>query len=139
MKSDERKKEKPARQPVARRKPAAKVPRQASPMMATVLDSMSEHVVCQDTENRVLWANKAAADSVGLVTEQLVGRFCYAIWQQRNQPCEGCPVVKARETSQPQQSEMTSPDGKVWLIRGTPVRDVNGNITSLIETTQDIT
>jgi PAS domain S-box-containing protein len=139
MKSDDRKKVKPAGQAGVRCKRARDVPWQVSSIMAAVLDSMSEHVVCQDTESRILWTNKAAGDSVGLVLERLVGRFCYAIWQQRNQPCEGCPVVKARETGQPQQSEMTSPDGKIWLIQGIPVRDVNGNITSLIEVTQNIT
>ncbi|MGA3094534.1 MAG: PAS domain S-box protein [Dehalococcoidales bacterium] len=139
MKGDKRGKGTPAGKPGARSKRIGKIPRQTSPVLATILDSMSELVAYQDTENRVLWANRAAGDSVGLAPEQLVGRFCYEIWHQRNQPCEGCPVVKARETGQPQQSEITSPDGRVWLIQGTLVRDVNGNITSLIEVTQDIT
>ncbi|MBC8275720.1 MAG: PAS domain S-box protein, partial [Chloroflexi bacterium] len=33
---------------------------------ATILTAMSEHVVYQDLEHRVLWANRAAAESVGL-------------------------------------------------------------------------
>lgn len=107
--------------------------------MAIVLGDMSELVVYQDTENRILWTNRAAGESVGLAPEQLVGRYCYEVWHQRHEPCTGCPVVKARETSQPQEAEITTPDGRVWLIRGSPSKDVNGNVTGVIEVTQEIT
>jgi PAS domain S-box-containing protein len=139
MKDKKKAKGQPAGKPGIRGKDIGKIPGQASPVLTTVLDNMSELVAYQDTDNRVLWVNRAAADSVNLTPEQLVGRFCYEIWHQRNQPCEGCPVIKARETGQMQQSEITSPDGTVWLVRGDPVKDVNGNITGLIEVTQDIT
>jgi PAS domain S-box-containing protein len=34
---------------------------------------------------------------------------------------------------------MTSPDGRIWLVQGIPVRDKKGSITGAIETTLDIT
>lgn len=108
-------------------------------IMAIILDSMLEHVVYQDTENKLLWVNRAAAESVGLSPEELVGRYCYEVWHQRQQPCAGCPVVKARKTGQLEKAEITGRDGKVWLIQGNPVRDVNGNITALVEVTLEIT
>jgi PAS domain S-box-containing protein/putative nucleotidyltransferase with HDIG domain len=108
-------------------------------VMAAILNSMSELVVYQDTENKLLWANRAAAESVGLSLGELSGRHCYEIWHQRREPCAGCPVVKARETGQPQEAEITTPDGRVWFIRGDPVRDVNGNIVALVEGTLEIT
>jgi len=104
-----------------------------------ILNSMSEHVVYQDTEHKILWANKAAAESVGLATEQLLGRYCYEIWPQRSQPCVGCPVAKARETGKPQASEMTTPDGRVWFVQGYPIRDANDDLVGMVEVTLDIT
>jgi len=104
-----------------------------------ILYSMSELVAYQDTEMRVLWANRAAGESVGLAPEELIGRLCYEIWHQRSEPCVDCPVVRARETSQPQEAEMTTPDGRIWLIRGYPVRDANGDIIGVVETTLEIT
>ena len=104
-----------------------------------ILDSMSEIVIYQDMENRVIWANRAASESVSLAPEQFVGRYCYEIWHQRSELCVGCPVVKAREIGQPQASEMTTPDGRVWSVRGYPVRDVNGDITGIVESTLEIT
>jgi PAS domain S-box-containing protein len=104
-----------------------------------VLNSISELVAYQDSEHRVIWTNKAAAESVGLTPERLVGRYCYAIWPQRSQPCEGCPVVKARQTGKPQKAEITTPDGRTWSIRGYPVLDANDCVVGAVEVTLDLT
>jgi PAS domain S-box-containing protein len=104
-----------------------------------ILNSISELVAYQDTEYRILWTNKAAAESVGLTPAQLVGRHCYEIWPQRNKPCEGCPVAKARQTGKPQKAEITTPDGRTWSIRGYPVLDANDLVVGTVEVTLDVT
>jgi PAS domain S-box-containing protein len=106
---------------------------------AAVFDSISEHVVYQDTRMVALWANRAAGESVGADPQQLVGHHCYEIWQQRRKPCIGCPVLKARKSGHPEEAEMTTPDGRVWYIRGYPVRNTKGNIIGAVEVTLEIT
>ena len=105
----------------------------------TILNSLVEHVIHQDTEMRVLWANRAACESVNLTREQLSGRFCYEIWPGRIDPCPDCPLKKAMETGQPEEIEKCTPDGRAWFIRGYPVRDATGKIVGAIEVTLDIT
>ena len=104
-----------------------------------ILNSLVEHVIHEDKEMKILWANRAACESAGLTCEQLIGRHCYEIWLQRSDPCPDCPVVKAMETCQPQQIVKYTPDGGAWFVRGYPVRDANGNIIGAIETTLEIT
>ncbi|MGD9082759.1 MAG: PAS domain S-box protein [Desulfobacterales bacterium] len=104
-----------------------------------ILKSLVEHVIYQDTEMRILWANRAACESVNLTQEQLLGRFCYEIWPQRNDPCPDCPLRKAMKTGQSEEIEKYTPDGRVWFIRGYPVQDENGKIVGAIELTLDIT
>jgi PAS domain S-box-containing protein/putative nucleotidyltransferase with HDIG domain len=104
-----------------------------------ILDSMSELVAYQDTRMRILWANRAAGESVGVDPQQLVGRHCYEIWQQRHRPCVGCPVIKARKSGHPHEAEITTSDGRMWLIRGYPVRNTKGNVTGAVEVTLEIT
>jgi len=104
-----------------------------------ILNSLVEHVIHQDTEMRVLWANRAACESVNLTREQLSGRFCYEIWPGRSHPCPDCPLKKAMETGQPEEIEKCTPDGRAWFIRGYPVRDATGKIVGAIEVTLDIT
>jgi PAS domain S-box-containing protein len=104
-----------------------------------ILRSLVEHVIYQDTEMRILWANRAACESVNLTREQLLGRFCYEIWSQRTDPCPDCPLRKAMRTGQPEETEKYTPDGRAWFIRGYPVRDATGKIVGAIELTLDIT
>ncbi len=113
--------------------------KKASEEKAVILNCISEHVIYQDNNNRIIWANQAAADSVNLSLDEITGRFCYEIWNQRENPCEGCPVVEARNTGEIQEREMRTPDGRIWFIRGYPLKDEEGNITGCVEVTSDIT
>ena len=106
---------------------------------AAILNSMLEHVVYQDKKMRILWANKAAGESVNIDPEELVGRHCYEVWQKRNQPCVNCPVLQAIKTGHPHRAEMTTSDGRVWFISGHPVRDNDGHIMGAVEITLEIT
>ncbi|MBW1743675.1 MAG: PAS domain-containing protein [Deltaproteobacteria bacterium] len=103
-----------------------------------ILDSLLEHVVYQDDEMNVLWANQAACDSVGMAREDLIGRHCYEVWAGRESTCEDCPVEKARRTGQPQTVEKKTPDGRWWHIEGYPVRDNNAKTIGTVEFTVDI-
>jgi PAS domain S-box-containing protein len=106
---------------------------------AIILDSILEHLVYQDTEMRVLWANKTTIKSVGLSPELLIGRYCYEIWHQRDEPCVGCPVVKALKTGQPQIGEVRHSNEEILLIRGYPVRNAKGELVGVLEAALNIT
>jgi PAS domain S-box-containing protein len=86
-----------------------------------------------------VWVNRAAADLAGLAPEQLAGRKCYEIWHRRAAPCEDCPVLRAKETGLPQHGEITTPDGRIWAVRGYPIHNEAGQVSALIEFGQDIT
>jgi PAS domain S-box-containing protein len=104
-----------------------------------ILNSMAEIVIFQDLEHHMLWVNKIASESAGLTHEQMLGRHCYEIWSQRNQPCVGCPVKKARQTGKPQKAEIATPDGRLWSVRGYPMRDESGVITGMLEVVLGLT
>jgi PAS domain S-box-containing protein len=106
---------------------------------AAILNGVSELVTYQDIELKLIWANKAAGDSVGTSPEEMVGRHCYEIWQNRSEPCIGCPLVESFATGEPHQAEMSSPDGRIWLVRSYPVRDENGSVIGATEITLEIT
>ncbi len=104
-----------------------------------ILDSTSEMFAYYDLDLRVLWANAATGRSVCQDPQALIGRFCFEIWQDRDAPCVDCPVLRARQSLQPESAEMTTPDGRFFFVRGYPVIDENGVVTALIEFSQDIT
>jgi len=104
-----------------------------------ILDSLVEHVIYEDPELRILWANQAACDSAGLSRDKIIGRYCYAIWPQRKDPCPDCPVLKAIETGQVQEIEKVTSDGRAWFIRGYPVKNDRNRIVGAVEVTLEIT
>jgi len=106
---------------------------------STVLSGLEELVVYQDLDNRIVWTNKAAGDSVDTDASDLIGRRCFEVWHGRDAPCDGCPVVKARETGEPQHAEITSPDGRHWSIRGFPILDDAGAVAGVVEITSETT
>jgi PAS domain S-box-containing protein len=126
-------------QRIAERRQAEEALRESEQEKDAILNSMSEDVVYHDMEHRIVWANSVASKSVGLTPDDLVGQHCYEMFHRRTKPCPGCPVLKARETGEPQAAEMTSPDGRTWFVRGYPVRHVTNVITGVVEVTLEIT
>jgi PAS domain S-box-containing protein len=106
---------------------------------ALVLDAISELVVYQDPEHRIIWANRAATESIDSTLAELRGRHCYEVWHQRTEPCVGCSVSRAMETGKPEKAEICGPDGRVWHITGYPVRGNGGRILGAVEVTLEIT
>lgn len=55
------------------------------------LDVVDHIVTIQDTEKRVIRANKAACDAFAKPPDELVGRYCYELFQGTSKPCANCP------------------------------------------------
>lgn len=104
-----------------------------------ILDSLVELVLYLDRDMHIIWANRAAAASVGMSPEELWGAKCHQIWRGRDLPCAGCPVVRAMETGRVSAGEIASPDGRYWHITASPVTDEAGNVIGAVETTLEVT
>lgn len=104
-----------------------------------VLDNISEHIIHLDLENKIIWANRAAAESLGKYPQKIVGKYCYKLWNKGQSPCIDCPTVLAKKTGQEQIGELSSQDGRIWLVKGYPVKNEEGKVTSVIEVAREIT
>ncbi|MEW6387889.1 MAG: ABC transporter substrate binding protein [Thermodesulfobacteriota bacterium] len=104
-----------------------------------ILSSISEYVVCLNLHQRVIWANWAISEAVGLTPDQLVGRYCYELWPGSNQICRNCPVTETLKTGEVQEGEVLAPNGRIWHARAFPVRDAGGQLFGVVEVARDIT
>jgi PAS domain S-box-containing protein len=104
-----------------------------------ILENISEHIVYQDLEGNIIWTNKAAGDSVGSTHSQLIGKRCYRVWQNRDNRCDDCPVEDAIKTGKETKAELCTPDGRIWQIKGYPVKDKNDKVIAAVEITSEIT
>ncbi len=103
-----------------------------------ILDSVTELVLYRNLDFRIVWGNRAAVDSMRVQPSSLAGFLCYELWYQRKEPCIGCPVLDALKTGEPREGEITSPDGRIWYVKGFPVRDESGELVGVVEVTRDI-
>jgi transcriptional regulator with PAS, ATPase and Fis domain len=106
--------------------------------IARFFNGIAERVVFIDIEKKILWANKAAAESVSLPAEKLRGRRCYQVMSKRSKICNDCPLTKIEQIGELEERVIHSTDGKTWLIKSNPVRDDNGCIIALVETVSEI-
>jgi len=123
---------------IGKRKMAEERLRKSEQEKAVILNATLEAMGTVDTSLRIVWANKVCAERAGLPPEQMAGRYCYEMWAQRSEPCVNCPILKVIETGRSEEAEIPSPDGKVWLHRGHPIRDADGHIESIVATAIDI-
>jgi PAS domain S-box-containing protein len=126
-------------QDITQRRKMEKALRKAEEDKSLIFNSISEHIVFQSLNHEVIWANKSAADSVESNAEELTGKKCFKIWNNRTQPCEGCPVEKAIITGRVEENQIKDPSGQYWDIKGFPVKSDNGQIIGVVEVTKNIT
>ena len=121
------------------RKHSEQIMRDVDKVRALVLDSVSELVTLMDLDMKILWGNRAAAESLGMTPQQLIGRHCYELWNERTELCVGCPVHASLGAGEPRSGEVITPDGRMWHLNGYPVRNSAGEIVAVAEVTTDIT
>ena len=107
---------------------------------AEILDSLKELVIYQDTNQRILWANKSAVDLGGNSMENLLGKKCYNILSgMKNYPCPGCIVNKILKQGKPEVTESKCSNGTIWLIKFYPIKNHQNKLVGLVEVFEDIT
>jgi PAS domain S-box-containing protein len=104
-----------------------------------ILDNVSENVVFQDTECRIIWANRAAQYSAGNLEEDVTGRYCYEVLRKRSQMCENCVAQKAIDTGEPHATLTRLPGGGELILRCAPVRDTEEHIIGVVKTGLELT
>ncbi|MGQ9603587.1 MAG: ATP-binding protein [bacterium] len=112
---------------------------QANLEKTLILNSIRELVAYQDKTHTIIWANKAAGESVREHPTELAGRKCYEIWHHKDTVCPGCPVDEALRDGCYHQNEVTTPDNRVWLIKANPVSNDKGEVIGAVEVTLEIT
>lgn len=124
---------------ITERKQAEEALKVSEAVKSLILNSTMDIVLYLGTDMRILWANQGAQRAAAMRPEALCGQHCWKIWHQRSAACDGCPVVLARDTGEPHQAEIRTPDGRVWYLRGFPVKDDQGRVKGIVEFGLDIT
>ncbi len=123
---------------ITERKRAQEKLKESEREKALILESSPAHIVYQNLNHDILWANRGAARSVNLTKDDLQGRKCYEVWHDRAEPCPDCPVRRAQETGRECEGEIVDKNDNVYIITGKPTWDEDGNMTGVVETSLQI-
>ena len=104
-----------------------------------ILDNISEMFLLHDPPLTIKWANKAAADAVGVDRKFFEGKTCYEVWQNKLQHCNDCPVLRVQKTLETESAVVEATDGRIYQLHAYPIFDNEGNHVSTAEFGRDIT
>lgn len=113
--------------------------RQLSQQFNTLLDAIPDAIFLLSADLKTIWANKSASLATGNEISGMVGQNCYKLWHNRTEPCDYCPVLKSFKTGKPENTQISTNNGKIWDTRTFPIKDEKGNTVFVINMSSDIT
>ncbi len=114
--------------------------RQAQDSWERTFNAITDVVTVLDRDLRVVRANAFTSDVLNKPLSEIVGRPCYALFRDRTQPCEDCPVQRAFLTGSAQSREMPyGRSGGEWLVTGSPMADRDGRVFQVVHVAHDLT
>jgi len=103
-------------------------------------DAIPDIVTLQDTEMRIVKANKSAIDFIGKDIDEIYGQYCYEAFFAYKEPCLNCPAVLTlkdvdNHTATIEHKEL----GKIFHVSSSPVLDQEGNVQFFVRIAKDTT
>jgi len=117
--------------------------RRSERFLNTIFDSIRDPFCIFDSDFRIIRVNEAYAHLKNKTIDDLVGKKCHEVLQNRGTVCEACVVEKTFYSADPCAKDkfVVLEDGtEVWMeIYTYPILDEEGKVSHTIEYTRDIT
>ncbi len=111
------------------RKQAEEQVGQAAEEWRTTFDSIADLISIHDRDCRIVKANKALADAVGMRPEEIIGKHCYEIVHGTKEPPPNCPHLATLESKKPATLEIFEPHLGMHLeVITSPLFDDEGEV-----------
>ncbi|MCX5908584.1 MAG: ATP-binding protein, partial [Deltaproteobacteria bacterium] len=133
---------------ITQRKQAEEALRKSKTFNENILNSMNEALAIIDVQDfRVVQANMAFFDLVGMEEEKVIGKKCYEITHDQTTPCDSqdhiCPISETLKTGNPSTAEhvhYTKDGAKINVeVSSSPIRNEKGEIVQVVHLERNIT
>jgi len=103
-------------------------------------DSVPDLVTILDNKFRIVHANRAMAQQLGVTPEKAIGLFCYQCVHGSDKPLEFCPHTQTVKDGKEHMAEVHEPRlGGDFLVTTTPLKDEGGRIIGSVHVARNIT
>ena len=122
------------------RKKAEQELRQAKNDWERTFDTIPDFIAILDNSHKIVRANRAMAEQLGVKPEQAIGLSCYKCVHGTELPPEFCPHTKTLEDGKEHVAEVHEPRlGGDFIVSTTPIRDEHGRVTGSVHVARNIT
>ncbi len=103
-------------------------------------DAVPDLIAVLDNKHRIVRANRAMAEQLGVTPQQAIGLSCYKCVHGSSLPPEFCPHVKTLQDGKEHIAEVHEPRlGGDFLVSTTPLRDEQGRMIGSVHVARNIT
>jgi len=103
-------------------------------------DAIDDVITIQDCQMRVTQLNLTALKISGKPENEVIGSFCYQLFENRTSPCDGCPVETVFQKGIPGFNVIKSGKlNKTFRVAAYPIFDDNRALKKIVHIAQDIT
>jgi PAS domain S-box-containing protein len=125
---------------VTEKRRAQEALRRAKEEWERTFDSVPDLIAILDNEHRIVRANRAMAERLGLTPEECVGLICFQCVHNTEQPPEFCPHAQTMRDGLEHVAEVHEDNlGGDFLVSTTPLRDERGRMVGSAHVARDIT
>jgi PAS domain S-box-containing protein len=111
-----------------------------------IINSLEDELIVVDRDYRILQANQAVLTRHDKRRREVIGKYCYDISHDRQNPCDECPVKTVWETGKPAREthrhvyHVNGEKRERYLdITATPIKDSRGDVIAVTELMRDVT
>ncbi|WP_457574002.1 PAS domain-containing protein [Desulfolithobacter sp.] len=103
-------------------------------------DAIDDIITIQDTDMRILRANRAAGIALNTDPHELTGRYCYELFSSDRELCSACPVYEVLHSRKPHTRILKHEKlQRTYQVSLHPVLDDQKNIVQFVHIAKDIT
>jgi len=125
---------------ITKRKEIDEALKRAAEEWSRTFDSINDAVCINSNDFRLLRVNKAFADMYHMEHSQVIGRRCYEVTGEGEEPVEGCPHQETLRTAKPAKSEFFMQEKGTYVeISTSPIFNEKGEVVGSVHITRDIT
>jgi PAS domain S-box-containing protein len=125
---------------ITERKKAEEAADRANQEWERTFNAISDLVMVLDDQHKILRANKAMADALGMTEQALIGRRCFELVHGEKQPPVFCPHAQLLTDGEEHSAEVVEPRlGGIYDVRVSPLIDQNGQVIGSVHVIRDIT
>lgn len=103
-------------------------------------DSVPDLITILDSRHRIIRANRAMSERLGISPAQCIGLQCFSCVHGESGPPAGCPHIRTMSDGREHMAEVYEERlGGYFLVTTTPLLDEEGNFVATVHVARDIT